>query len=128
MVEFYTMSKNWKLDCFKEKTLPNLEEKELTQLAKDIVNNLVFTSNHINPNENDLIGNIFMPLLLGATSDMSQGQINDIGMIYEYYKNNSGGWAINGYPTFFSCRFISKHDAKIIWEKVAKIEELMKTI
>lgn len=122
------MSKNWKLDCLKEKTLPSREEKELSQLAKDIVNNLVFTSNHIHPNDNNLIGNIFMPLLLGATSDMSKEQIDDIGMVYEYYRGNSGGWAINGYPTFFSCAFLNKNDTKIVWEKVQKIQELMKTI
>ena len=104
---------------------PNMPKAELSQVAKDIAGNLIFTSNHLS--DPNLIGNVFMPLILGGLSSYSEDQIKDIGFVYEYYKE-AGQMSINGNPIFFSCRIVSKHDAKIIWEKVKKIQKVLKDI
>ena len=104
---------------------PNMQKKELAQVAKDIVANKIFTSNHLR--DKSLLSNVFMPLIFGATSEYSKEQIDDIGMIYADYKD-SGPSSINGYPIFWACRFVSKHDSKIIWDKVEKIEKLLKDV
>ena len=104
---------------------PNLPKAELGKIAKDIAGNLIYTSNHLrDPN---LIGNVFMPIILGGLSGYTQEQIADIGFVYEYY-DQAGNSSINGCPIFFSCRIVSKHDAKIIWEKVKKIQKVLNEI
>lgn len=102
---------------------PSLKKSELSKLSKDIALDKVFCSFYIpESQQKNLLGMVFMPLLLGATSDMSKEQIDDIGFVYEYY-DKSGPRSINGYPIFFSCGFVSKTDAKRIMNKVSKIKK-----
>ena len=100
--------------------VPNKPEDELTQLAKDIHGNLVFTDRHVR-NPHDLTS-VFMLMMLVDPRQMPV--INSIGMVYEYL-SQAGPMAVNGNPTFFSMKMLSKHDTEIVWKKVAKIESLM---
>lgn len=116
------------LDLFKPKSIPSLPEQEITQLAKDIAMNLVFTSDHIRREEWDnILGMVFMPIVLGAFSEYSEEARKDIGMVYEYY-DKAGPRSINGYPIFFSFRVVNVKDRLAVWEKHEKIQEALKSV
>lgn len=121
------VKREWEVGALKPKSVENRTSEELSQIAKDIANNLIFTDFHIPPYERRNLHLFFMPLVFGAFSNSSEEYVKDIGMIFEYY-SKAGPTGINGMPVFFSLQYLSLHDTKIVWEKVAKIEELMKSI
>ena len=122
------MTGDWAVGAFKPKSIPSLSEQELSQLAKDIAMNLVFTSNHIRGYDvSSTIGMVFMPVLFGAFSDMTEEARKDIGMLYEYY-DKAGPRAVNGYPIFWSFRILNAKDRKVVWEKYDKIQEALKSV
>lgn len=119
------MNNDWAVGAFLPKSIPSRSEEEISQLAKDIVANLVFTSDHVRrPNDLKLV---FMPVILGAFSDMTEEAKKDIGMLYEYYKEASPR-SVNGMPIFFSVRILNVKDRKAVWEKVKKIEEMLDSV
>jgi hypothetical protein len=120
-----SMQNAWATGALKPKSIENKDEAFLTQLAKDIAMNLVFTLDQIA--DPSIANMVFMPLMFGAFSDCTKEYIEDIGMVYEYY-NKAGPTAINGYPIFFSCAFINRHDAKIVWEKYQKIQAALDAV
>lgn len=104
---------------------PSLKKSEVSKLAKDIAMDKVFCSFFITEDQqNNLLGMVFMPLLLGGLSHFTKEQIDDIGFVYEYY-DKAGPRSINGKPIFFSCGFVSKADAKRIRNKADKIRKLL---
>ena len=122
------MTGDWAVGALKPKSIPSLSEEALTQLAKDIATNLVFTSDHIRREEWDnILGMVFMSIVLGAFSDYTEEARKDIGMIYEYY-DKAGPRSINGYPTFFSFRILNVKDRLIVWEKVEKIRKALEAV
>jgi len=122
------MTGDWAVGAFKPKSIPSLSEKELSQLAKDIATNLVFTSDHVRREEWDnILGMVFMPIALGAFSDMTEEAKKDIGMVYEYY-DKAGPRSINGYPIFFSFRILNVKDRLIVWEKHEKIRQVLESV
>ena len=126
--ESASMTNEWAVGAFKPKSIPSQSEEALTQLAKDIAMNLVFTSDHIHRNEWDnILGMVFMPIVLGAFSDYSEEARKDIGMIYEYY-DKAGPQAINGYPIFFSFAIVNVKDRQFVWEKVEKIRKALEAV
>jgi hypothetical protein len=56
---------------------------------------------------------LFMPLALGGLADFSAADIQRIGVVWEWI-SAAGPRAINGYPRFFSCRFM---DAEDFWTR-----------
>lgn len=126
--ESASMTSDWAVGAFKPKSIPSLTEEFLTQLAKDIAMNLVFTSDQIHRNEWDnILGMVFMPIVLGAFSDYSEEARKDIGMIYEYYAK-AGPRSINGYPIFFSFSIVNVKDRQFVWEKVEKIRKALESV
>lgn len=123
-----TMNNEWAVGALKPTKIEDRPAAYLTQLAKDIVGNLVFTDRHIREYDFPTVfGMIFMPVMLGAFADTTQEYRDDIGMIYEYI-DKAGPRSINGYPIFFSMCYINKADAIKVWEKVRVIEEALKAI
>jgi hypothetical protein len=121
------MKGDWAVGALKPKAIDNKPSEYLTQLAKDIAMNLVFTDRHVREFDITHLGMIFMPLVLGAFADATDEYKQDIGMIYEYY-DKAGPRGVNGYPCFFSFGYINKHDAQIVWEKYAKIKDMLDAI
>lgn len=111
----------------KPKSIPNQTPEDLSKLAKDIATNLVFTDRHIRENDLQNLSMIFMPIIFGAFANNTEEYRKDVGMIYEYY-SQAGPTSINGYPIFFSMQYINIHDAKIVWEKVEKIREVLEAV
>jgi len=126
--ESASMTSDWAVGAFKPKSIPSQSEEFLTQLAKDIAMNLVFTSDHVNREQWDnLLGMIFMPVVLGAFSDYTEEARKDIGMIYEYW-DKAGPRSINGYPIFFSFAIVNVKDRLFVWEKVEKIRKVLEAV
>jgi len=105
--------------------VPDRQPEELSQIARDIVKRQVFTDRHVR--SMDDLSLVFMVIPLGAFKDCAKEYVEDVGMIFEYM-DKAGPRSINGYPMFLSMQILSKHDAKIVWEKVTKLEELMATV
>lgn len=121
------MGDKWAVGALKPKSIDNKPIEFLTQLAKDIAMNLVFTDRHIRPGDDHHIGMIFMPICMGAFADTTPEYRQDVGLMYEYY-DKAGPRSMNGYPLFFSFAYCSQHDAKIVWEKVFKIKDALDAI
>ena len=107
------LNKAWAVGALKPQNVENRSAEELSQIAKDIVTNLVFTDRHIRDFDSGLLPTIFMPVALGAFAECSEAYVNDVGMLFEYY-DKSFPRSINGYPIFSSLQILSKHDAKLI--------------
>lgn len=77
-------------------------DQELRQLAADLAEGRIFTSDQCNGRTE--LASVFMVLALGALSKMTE-----VGLIYEYMSERHQMTA-NGKPIFFSCRILSKQD------------------
>lgn len=97
--------------------LKNKTKEELNQLVKDLISGKVFTDRHLN-SPSDMTS-VFMTLSFGG---LTKEFIDEIGMIYEYLEK-AGPLSVNDNPSFFSCTFLNKEDAKYIWDKYFEIQE-----
>lgn len=96
------------------------EQGELKQIAIDIVDGKIFSSLSIkNPSE---LGFIFMPLALGAFSEKTKEEIEDVGILYEYMSESSR--TINGNPSFLSFRFLSKKDSETVISLIKEYQKI----
>lgn len=127
-----------------------MTEEDMKTLVKDVYDAKVFTSLHLRGNDDYLISSIFMPIMfLGAAptkpsldknnqinrknklqyiedcltyereTPEREAFLNEIGMLYED-NSKAGPRSINGYPMFFSCKILSKADAKRFMEMYNK--------
>lgn len=76
---------------------PPKTDAELRQLAQDIIDQKVLTTNQVPMN---LWGMVFLPLALGATLPA------DTSLVYEYYSAATPR-AVNGFATFISCYYLT---------------------
>ena len=100
-------------------------EKDLKQIAMDLFDGKIFSDRHISENEAHMIGNVFMPIALGAFKDTPEEELKNIGMIYEYL-SEAGPRSINGMPMFMSFRYLTKDEAKdmfVHYEAYKKLKE-----
>lgn len=96
----------------------DMEDKELRQLAVDIVDGRVFGTWNIPEDElKGLLASVFMPLIF-----IKERLPENLGHIYEYL-SEAGERAINGYPMFMSMRFLSKDDTNKIKPLCAQLEQ-----
>lgn len=92
--------------------IPVMSDESLREFVFGWCDGQVFTSNHISPSykgDNSIITMVFLPLALGALKDMSEESVKHIGIIWEW-RDQAGPTSINGYPVFFSLRFMHKDD------------------
>jgi hypothetical protein len=93
--------------------LPDRPDAELRQLALDINAGMAFTDRHCK--DASALGMVFMPLALGAFAGLADGEIEKIGLIYEYY-DKAGPRSVNGYPSFFSMQMLNRDDTEKVLE------------
>lgn len=96
--------------------VPRLTDDELRKFIDDFVSNRIFTSAHVSEGSQNLLSMIFMPIAFGAFKDQNEESVKNIGLIYEYY-DKAGPRSVNGYPIFFSLRYIHTKD----WERARKV-------
>lgn len=99
-----------------------LDQDQIKELAEDIFKSSVFTERHINENDVRLLQSIFMPLVLGALSGITEEQQKQVGMIYEYLEK-AGPRSVNGYPVFFSMKILHIDDSEEVWDMYFKMKK-----
>jgi hypothetical protein len=89
-----------------DSALGSMGEEELRRLAADIVDDRVFTSAHVPPEQLGDLKLVFMVLMFLGDS---KGWLQDAGMLFEYM-DKAAPRTINGMPMFFSVRKVIKKD------------------
>lgn len=92
--------------------IPSKPPKEIKQIAMDMAEGKVFTSNHIPEDQIDMLPKIFMVIALGG---IHPEHTKNLGMIYEYI-SEAAPMAINGFPSFFSHKMLNRSDTTKLWE------------
>lgn len=101
--------------------------EEIKSIAFALLNNSIFTDRHISQDEPHMLGSIFMPLALGAFKDLTEEEVQNIGLIYESL-DKAGPRAINGYPSFFSFQYLDKTDSDKVFEMARKIQAAVESV
>jgi hypothetical protein len=101
--------------------------EELKQIAMDLVDGKIFSDRHLGESNQSMLGSVFMPIVLGAFSKMTEEELKEgkVSFIYEYL-SEAGPMAVNGMPTFFSMRVLNKEETEIMFEyhdKYASLKE-----
>lgn len=91
--------------------IPRMSDDEIREFTDALLSGQVFTSGQA-PEE--LLGTIFMPLMMGAAAHL-EPVIENVGCFYEYIEK-AGPRAINGYPIFSSFHIMNKDDWDIVME------------
>lgn len=95
--------------------LPPLTDEEIEKLAIEVVTNVVYMPFH-----EHMIADSFGMIIALAGDQLPP----NAALVYEYWgKENE--MAVNGNPTFFSCRFVPQESVEVLFAKVQeKIEAL----
>jgi hypothetical protein len=100
--------------------------EQLSQLARDIAGNLVFTNRHIRQGEPpQMITQIFVPLLFMSELTRHRMLRYPPGLLYAYY-SQALPRGVNGYPVFMEVGLLSPAQTTIILEKVDKIQDAIR--
>ena len=103
----------------KHKNVPkskfSLGDKKLKKIAKEMYEGKIFSDKHLLPHEQNLMGSVFMPLMLMDNQSRWLLKKNPPGLIYEY-NHEAGPRSINGCPMFFSFRSLSQEDTEKMFE------------
>jgi hypothetical protein len=106
-------------------TYTPLSDEEVTKLAKAMYRNEVFFSFMIPENQRiRMIPMVFMVVLFMDDITKKQLVANEIDVFYEYM-SEAGPRGINGYPTFFSCRSMTRNDGNRVINKYNEIRRLL---
>lgn len=125
------LEEHW-ADVAPGKSVPTMARKDLAKFVMDFCDGKVFTSAHIRDSQAEhLLHIVFLPLALGGLQGMYECEVKRIGLIWEYM-SEAGYRAINGYPTFLSCRIMSKEDwdtaRKAIQREMQRREKAAETV
>jgi hypothetical protein len=108
-----------------------LTDEEVKQFALGIYRNEIFTEAMIRPQDKGLIGQIFLPLLMGFDHEtIGAMEKSPPGMCYARYRDSQGRdqtfpRSINGYPIFSSCAFLSIEDTNRVQDKYIEIKKTL---
>jgi hypothetical protein len=84
---------------------PRMSDEELKQFVLGWCDGRIYTNRHINSAR--VVPLVFMPLSFWKKPDLT-----DVGLVWEWL-SAAGPRAINGHPTFMSCRLMHADD----WER-----------
>ena len=102
------------------------EEKELRQLAIDIVENKVFGTFHMNKCEISNMSAVFIPISFMNDEQRKEMSDNKVVHLYEYY-DKAGPRSVNGMPIFMSMMNIVEEEWKKIVKYIAEYEIKVKS-
>jgi hypothetical protein len=94
-------------------------DEELKKLALDYYKGLIFSDRQCRTPED--ARSVFMILFFMNKKQLEALQKNPPKLIFEYY-DKATPMAVNGYPTFFSCSFLSEEEFKKFAEFYDKIK------
>lgn len=98
----------------------SLSDEQVKEFALGIIEGSIFTEMHVRPQDRNLLGMIFMPLMFMELSPEERGAYEKAppGMCYARTgSRNTAGRSINGYPIFWSCAFLSRADTDRVQDK-----------
>lgn len=117
---YQKLARYFQIKSEKTKILPSLyrvyTKEELKLLAWDILEGKVFCDRHINPYSLEIVSKVFQPIYLGGLIGREK-ELQDCGMIFEYFSEASKNINVSGYPVFMSARFLNKNDTKEVLER-----------
>jgi len=96
--------------------------EELNQLALDLFKGLVYTDRHIA--DQMMIPRVFLPLSFAGEQQIDEILRNPPGLIYEYMSQASNV-AVNGYPMFLSCAFLSQDETEVVLARYRELREIL---
>lgn len=103
-----------------------MTDDEVKDLATRILNNEIFTSQHIAPGDvESLMRMIFMPLgFMDRKAVLEMKRKQRPGMFWAPMAS-AGPRAINGYPIFFELHMVSEEDTIRVWSKFKELKEAL---
>ena len=106
-----------------------LTADELFQLAIGVIGGSVFGSWEFRNDQEEYtnLPMVFVPLLFAGEGLKSWMNSNGIVAAYEYVRE-AGPRGINGYPCFFSCRFLNREDATRLREQLVRIQAVGRVV
>ena len=96
-------------------------DEELKQIAKDMLADKIFTNAHIREGDEHLLATIFMPFVFMDEKQRDELEAKGVKVLFEYL-SEAGPRAINGYPMFMTCKYMTGEE----WDKVYEYYEKMK--
>lgn len=93
--------------------------EELKQIAVDLYSNNIFSSAHMEGEEENIKLH-FTPLCFLNEEQLKEMEEKDIVFIYEYV-SEAGPQSLDGKPVFFSFRSLSRKEAVIMFEYYEKL-------
>lgn len=132
--ETYDPAKKW------DWNYNRLDDDKLKQIAKDMYNNVIFSSLFLTEHDQHLITSIFTAFafigpgmdgednrerVIGAVLEQEhyENWVKEIGMIYENM-SEALPRGINGYPMFMSCKFLDRKDTKKVIDFYNQYKEI----
>jgi hypothetical protein len=94
-----------------------LEPKEITDLAREIVTNVVYIANDKNMD-------LSFPILLWLTPKWSEAYMAKVGALWEKWSAASRT-SINGRPMFFSCHVLHVDDLDPLLDEVKRLQKAL---
>lgn len=95
---------------------PGVTDEQLREFVLAYADGRIFTSAHIpKSQETSLFPLIFMPVALGAFSNIRKNDLKHIGVLWEFI-DKALPRGINGYPMFASLRVLNRTD----WDRARK--------
>lgn len=99
-------------------------ELELRKIAKDIKNKNIFTSMHINDDNNisSHVKSVFLPLLFASEEQLQSWNRDNITLVYEYF-HKAGPRTEGTYPMFFTMNIANSDDSKKIVKYIHELDD-----
>lgn len=88
---------------------PRMSDAELRKFVMGWCDGKIFSDAHLQPGDEDRVGMVFMVIPLGGAKHIEDPHA--VARVWEWLSEASPR-SINGYPTFFSCRFMGLPDWK----------------
>ena len=101
-----------------KKPVPRMTDEQIADVVRGLVAGSIFTGAQCPP---EMLTSVFMVLGLGGLGDVDP---DTVGMIYEHM-NKANEMAVNGFPTFLSCKFVHKDDWAIVAERAIAAQEAL---
>jgi len=130
--EAFTKDLPWEEDPSEEDakwmfTMPEVDDEELKKIAMGVHSGTIFSTDHMGAHDMNLVGSVFMPMLLGGIGYARHSLINNITFVYEYL-SEAGPRCINGMPIFFSCRMLNREQHKRMYKKLDAIKAALEAV
>ena len=101
-----------------------LTDKEAKELAQGIIEDKIFTSDHVHLKDHKNLSSIFVPLRAVGEEFWQWTEAKNIDMLYaEKKKRNTVMSYFNGYPVFFEMRCLDRADRIRVWDICSKLRK-----